>query len=140
MQSSYTGSAYRRCGFSSENEWGTYWKAIEDAPKGTNLKQISVGPIGIWSIDSQGQMLVRREVSMDSFPDGSHWQILQNVPNDPPHEEGKMGFKSVSVTDVDVWTVSSSNFISRRSGVTPKNPSGTGWQLGISVSLTLFES
>lgn len=133
----YTGSAYRRCGFSSENECGTYWKAIEDAPKGTNLKQISVGPIGIWSIDSQGQMMVRREVC-DSFPEGSHWQLMQNVPNDPPHEEGKMGFKSVSVTDANVWAVSSSNFICRRGGVTPKTPCGTGWQLGISVSLHFF--
>lgn len=129
-----SGSAYRRCGFSSENEWGTYWKAIEDAPKGVTLKQISVGPMGIWAIDSQGQCLVRREVC-DSFPEGSHWHILQNVPNDPPHEEGKIGFKSVSVTDTDVWAVSNSNFICRRSGVTPKNQSGTGWQLGISVSL-----
>lgn len=97
------------------------------------LKQISVGPIGIWAIDSQGQMLVRREVC-DSFPEGSHWQILQNVPNDPPHEEGKIGFKSVSVTDTNVWAVSNSCYICRRSGVTPKNPAGTGWQLGISVS------
>lgn len=130
----FTGLAYRRCGFSTENECGTYWKAIEDAPKGIVLKQISVGIAGIWAIDSQGQLLVRREVC-DSFPEGSHWQILQNVPNDPPHEEGKIGFKSVSVTDTDVWAVSNSNVVSRRSGVTPKNPAGTGWQLGISASI-----
>lgn len=67
------GSALRRCGFSSENECGTYWKAIDDTPKGTTLRTISVGALGIWSIDSQGQMLVRREIC-DSFPEGSHWQ------------------------------------------------------------------
>lgn len=130
---SLLGAAYRRCGFSSENECGTYWKAIEDAPKGITLKQISVGLAGIWAIDSQGQLLVRREVC-DSFPEGSHWQILQNVPNDPPHEEGKIGFKSVSVSDTDVWAVSISNYVCKRSGVTPKNPAGSGWQLGINVS------
>lgn len=97
------------------------------------MKQISVGLAGIWAIDSQGQLLVRREVC-DSFPEGSHWQILQNVPNDPPHEEGKIGFKSVSVSDTDVWAVSNSNYVCKRSGVTPKNPAGSGWQLGINVS------
>lgn len=130
------GSAMRRCGFSLENEGGTYWKVIGDAPKGTGLKQLSVGSLGIWSIDSQGQLLVRREVC-DSFPEGSHWQLLQNVPNDPPHEEGKIGFQSISVTDTDVWAVSVSNHVCRRSGITPKNPAGTGWQLGESVSISL---
>lgn len=91
--------------------------------------------LGIWAIDSQGQMLVRREVC-ESFPEGSHWQLLQNVPNDPPHTEGKSGFRSVSVTDTEVWAVSNSNYICRRSGVTQKNPAGTGWQLGISVCIT----
>lgn len=133
----FLGSAYRRCGFSSENECGTYWKAIEDAPKGTVLKQISVGALGIWAIDSQGQILVRREVC-DSFPEGSHWQVLQNVPNDPPHEETKMGFRSVSVTDTEVWAVSNSSYVCKRSGVTLKNPAGTGWQLGVSVSILTF--
>lgn len=134
---SHVGSAYRRYGFSSEIECGTYWKAIEDAPKGTMLKQISIGTIGIWAIDSQNQLLVRREVC-DSFPEGSHWQILQNIPNDPPHEDGKIGFKSISVTDSEVWAVSNSNFICRRSGVTIKNPAGTGWQLGIPVSILFY--
>lgn len=134
----WTGLAYRRCGFTTENECGTYWKTIDDAPKGTVLKQISVGSLGIWTIDSQGQLLVRREVC-DAFPEGSHWQVLQNVVNDPPHEDGKMGFRSVSVTGSDVWAVSNTNFVCRRSGVTAKNPAGTGWQLGISVSADFFQ-
>lgn len=137
MSNNFSGSAYRRCGFSSENEYGTYWKAIEDAPKGTVLKQISVGALGIWAIDSQGQILVRREVC-DSFPEGSHWQVLQNVPNDPPHEEDKMGFRSVSITDTEVWAVSNSSYVCKRSGVTLKNPAGTGWQLGLSVSIDRY--
>lgn len=124
--------AYRRYGFSTENECGSYWKTIDDAPKNTTLKQISVGAIGIWAVDSQGQFLVRREVC-DSFPEGSHWQVLPNVPNDPPHEEGKMGFKSVSVDGTDVWAVSNSCVLCKRTGITRKNPAGTGWQLGISV-------
>lgn len=128
------GIAYRRLGFSKENEWGTYWSGIEDAPKGTLLKQISVGSLGIWAIDSHGQMLVRQEVC-DSFPCGSHWKLLENVPNDPPHEEGKIGFRSVAVTATDVWAVSNSSFVCRRSGITKKNPAGTGWQLGESVCI-----
>lgn len=68
------GIAYRRCGFSAENECGTYWKVV-DAPKGILLKQISIGSLGIWAIDGQGQVLVRQEVC-DSFPCGSHWKVL----------------------------------------------------------------
>lgn len=128
------GAAYRRCGFSMENDCGTFWKLIDDAPKGTMLKQISVGSFSVWAIDGQGQLLVRREIC-DAFPEGSHWQILQNILNDPPHEDGKMGFRSVSVNDSNVWAVSNSNFVCRRSGVTASNPAGTGWQLGISVSV-----
>lgn len=81
---------------------------------------------------------MRREVC-DAFPEGSHWQVLQNVVNDPPHEDGKMGFRSVSVTGSDVWAVSNTNFVCRRSGVTAKTPAGTGWQLGISVSVGFFQ-
>lgn len=116
-----TGLTYRRCGFSSENEFGNFWKTIDDAPKGIQLKDISVGALGIWSIDSQGQLLIRREVC-DSFPDGSHWQLLANIPNDPPHTDGKIGFKSISVNESGVWAVSSSSYVCRRSGVTSKNP------------------
>ena len=36
------------------------------------------------------------EVS-STFPEGSHWQLLANIQNDPPHYEGNVGFKSVSV-------------------------------------------
>lgn len=97
------------------------------------LKEVAVGGLGIWAIDSQGQFLVRREVC-DSFPDGSHWQILANIPNDPPHVDGNIGFRSVSVTSSGVWAVSNSNHICKRTGTTVKNPAGTGWKLGISAS------
>lgn len=134
----HTGAAYRRCGFSMENDCGTFWKIIDDAPKGTALKQISVGSFSVWAIDGQGQLLVRREIC-DAFPEGSHWQILPNILNDPPHEDGKMGFRSVSVGDSSVWAVSNSNVVCRRSGVTVANPAGTGWQLGISVSFVIVQ-
>lgn len=123
--------AYRRWGYSAENERGSYWKTIDDAPKNIVLRQISVGSVGIWAIDSHGQFLVRREVC-GAFPEGSHWQIL---PNDPPHDGRKNGFKSVSVTNNDVWSVSSSSILCKRSGITTRNPAGTGWQIGIAVRL-----
>lgn len=126
--------AYRLCGFSVENVRGSFWKTIDDAPKNIVLKQISVGSVGIWAIDSHGQFLVRREVC-GTFPEGSHWQVLPNVPNDPPHDLGKIGFNSVSVTNNDVWSVSSSSILCKRSGITTRNPAGTGWQIGIAVRL-----
>lgn len=126
------GSAYRRCHVTADNPLGEAWQTI-DPPQGSMLKSISVGSAGIWAIDTRGQMVIRREIT-DAFPEGSHWQVLPNVVNDPPHEEGKIGFKSVSVTD-EVWSVSVSGCVCKRSGVTKDNPAGTGWMLGISVSL-----
>lgn len=124
------GCAFRRCGITVDNPKGETWQMIEP-PKGSTLKQISVGELGIWIIDSTGQLGVRREVS-ESFPDGSHWQVLPNIPNDPPNEEAKMGFRCISVGD-EVWAVSNSGVLCKRFGVTPKNLSGTGWNFGISV-------
>lgn len=125
------GSAYRRCQISVENVCGEAWQPV-DPPKGSMLKKISAGNAGIWAIDSQNQLVVRKEVC-SSFPEGSHWQVLQNIANDPPHEEEKIGFKSVTVTD-EVWAVSVSGCLCKRSGVTAKNPAGTGWNLGVAVS------
>lgn len=129
------GSAYRRCGMNVENVCGDVWQAV-DPPKGSHLKQISVGSIGIWAIDGQGQIVVRRELG-NSFPEGTHWQVLPNVPNDPPHDDGKIGFRSVSVTD-EVWAVSNSGCVCKRTGVTNQNPAGTGWNLGITVNVILY--
>lgn len=124
------GSAYRRCGINVENVCGDVWQAV-DPPKGSHLKQIAVGTIGIWAVDGQGQMVVRREVGQ-SFPEGTHWQVLPNVPNDPPHDDGKIGFRAVSVTD-EVWAIANSGCVCKRNGVTNQNPAGTGWNLGITV-------
>lgn len=124
------GSALRRIGITTENPQGTAWATIEP-PKGSVLKQISVGELGVWAIDSTGQMIVRREVCK-KIPQGNSWDVLTNVLNDPPHEEGKVGFRSVSVGS-SVWAVSSSGFVCKRCGVTSTNPAGTGWFLGLRV-------
>lgn len=129
------GTAYRRTNISADNICGESWQII-DPPKGSMLKKISIGNAGIWAIDSQNQLVVRKEVN-SSFREGTHWQILHNFVNDPPHEEEKVGFKSISVTD-EVWAVSVSGYICKRSGLTAKNPAGTGWTLGISVSLKIL--
>lgn len=96
------------------------------------MKQISVGSIGVWAVDNLGQVLVRREISSISLPEGTHWQVLTNVPNDPPHEHDKIGFRTVSVTD-EVWAISCSGCVCKRCGVTAENPAGTGWDIGTMV-------
>lgn len=129
---SKNGCALRRNGITDENPQGTSWTTI-DPPKGCVLKQIAAGAGGIWAIDATGQMCVRQEVSR-KMPEGSHWQVLGNALNDQPHEDGKIGFRSVSVGDL-VWAVSNSGFVCKRGGVTSTNPAGTGWILGLKVRL-----
>jgi tectonin beta-propeller repeat-containing protein 1 len=124
------GNAFWRYGISRDNPQGEAWQPIE-SPNGVTFKQISIGTIGIWVLDSTGRLAVRKEVTA-FCPEGTHWQILSNVQNDPPHYENQIGFKSVSVGD-EVWAVSTSGYVCRRSGITKNNPAGTGWVLGISV-------
>uniref|UniRef100_A0A182YKR0 Uncharacterized protein n=1 Tax=Anopheles stephensi TaxID=30069 RepID=A0A182YKR0_ANOST len=122
------GSAFLRCGITVENPLGNKWQMIEP-PGGVSFKQISVGTCGIWALDTVGRLSVRKEIN-GTFPEGSHWQLLPNVLNDPPHYEGNSGFKNVSVGE-HVFAVSQSGYVCKRSGITPLNPAGTGWILGI---------
>ncbi|XP_055686263.1 tectonin beta-propeller repeat-containing protein isoform X2 [Lutzomyia longipalpis] len=123
------GSAFYRYGVTREKLLGESWQVVEP-PQGGCLKQIRAGDAGVWVLDATGRLAVRREITV-TFPEGSHWQVLNNVPNDPPHSEGaNVGFRSVSV-GAQVWAVSNTGFVCRRCGVTPENPAGTGWNLGI---------
>lgn len=125
------GSAYFRYGMSVENPQGDAWQQVE-SPNGISFKQISAGKMGVWALDATGCLAVRREITT-TFPEGSHWQLLPNVPSDPPHTEGTVGFKAISVGD-EVWAISNSGFICKRCGITKDQPAGTGWNLGINVS------
>lgn len=122
------GAIYYRFGITSEKPYGVSWQPLE-SPSGVTFKQISAGKCGVWVLDSNGRLAVRKEIST-TFPEGSHWQILVNIPTDPPHYEGCVGFKSVSVGDV-VMAASNSGYICFRVGITDCNPAGTGWNLGI---------
>lgn len=135
------GSAFFRFGISVEKPQGEAWQPVE-SPSGVAFKQISVGLQGIWALDSTGRLAVRKELTK-TFPEGTHWQILPNVPNHPPHSEGSVGFKSISV-GTEVWATSLSGFVCKRCGITKDNPAGTGWHLGIPgqwqfVSVTGYE-
>lgn len=129
------GSAFFRFGITKDIPQGRAWQPVEP-PSGVSFKQISVGKMGIWALDSNGRLVIRREVT-STFPEGSHWELLNNVPSDPPHTEGSVGFKNVSCGE-QVWAVSMSGYVCKRCGITDKHPLGTGWTLGIAVSLFLF--
>lgn len=116
-----------------ENPLGSKWQPVEP-PGGVIFKQISVGKAGIWTVDTTGRLSVRKEITA-TFPEGSHWQLLSNIQNDPPHYEGNIGFKNVSVGE-HVMAVSQSGYICKRSGISPDNPAGTGWTLGIQVCIS----
>lgn len=129
------GSVFVRNGICKENILGDKWKSIE-CPNGVSFKQISAGECGVWGLDTTGRLIVRRDISSKT-PLGKQWQILINIPNDPPHSEGNVGFKCISVGK-EVWAISHTGYICKRCGITELNPVGTGWNLGISVSFCLF--
>lgn len=49
------------------------------------MKQISVGQDVVWALDTTGRLSVRREVKAKIFPEGTYWQTLPAMPNDPIH-------------------------------------------------------
>ncbi|XP_068143293.1 tectonin beta-propeller repeat-containing protein [Drosophila tropicalis] len=122
------GMVFFRYGITRQNPCGDAWQQIE-APAGVNFKAISVGRSGIWALDNQQRLAVRKEITR-TFPEGSHWQFLPNAVNIPPHTETHCGFRSVSVGK-EVWAVSLNGIICRRCGITKENPAGVGWNLGV---------
>ncbi|XP_049762873.1 tectonin beta-propeller repeat-containing protein [Schistocerca cancellata] len=135
------GSAYWRFGITDSNPTGAVWESVEP-PAGKVLKQISVGSYAVWALDSQGQLSLRREVT-PVFPEGTHWQTLPTSANDAATQDriasgstssaSTSGFRHVSAgrADGEVWAITASGVVSRRYGVTPENPAGTGWVHGI---------
>lgn len=110
---------------------GDAWQTI-DAPTGVKFKALSVGQAGIWALDTNNRLAVRKEITK-TFPEGSHWQFLANMPNIPPHTDTQIGFKSISV-GTEVWAVALSGVICKRCGISKDNPGGSGWNMGIPVS------
>lgn len=125
-----TGAILFRIGITPEKLIGETWQRVE-APSNVNFKSISAGALGVWALDKSGRLGVRREVSA-AHPEGTSWQLIQNVVNDAPHFEGdgNVGFKCVSVGEI-VMALSNSGYICKRDGITSDNPTGTGWTLGI---------
>ncbi|TGZ54256.1 Tectonin beta-propeller repeat-containing protein [Temnothorax longispinosus] len=134
------GSSCWRLGISVTKPTGIQWQNVEP-PSGAQLKQISVGDDVIWVLDTMGRLSVRREVQPNVFPEGTHWQTLPAMPNDPIHIDmsvanAKQGFRHVSVSreQGQVWAISGAGIICRRIGVTHENPAGTGWVTGIGAN------
>lgn len=55
------------------------------------MKQIAVGINVVWALDSNGKISVRREIQSNIFPEGTFWQTLPALTNDPIHI-GKLNF------------------------------------------------
>nr|XP_012138100.1 PREDICTED: tectonin beta-propeller repeat-containing protein isoform X2 [Megachile rotundata] len=134
------GSSYWRLGITSEKPTGLQWQNVEP-PSGAHLKQISVGKDVVWALDTAGRLSVRREVQLNVFPEGTHWQTLPAMPNDPIHIDmsvvnAKQGFRHIDVAreEGQVWAVSGAGILCRRIGVTETNPAGTGWVTGIGAN------
>lgn len=66
-------------GITEERLEGDKWICVEP-PSNGQLKQVSVNTIGVWAIDNQGRIHVRKEITT-TFPEGTHWQTIYA---DPP--------------------------------------------------------
>ncbi|KAK1121372.1 hypothetical protein K0M31_010666 [Melipona bicolor] len=134
------GSSYWRLGITSAKPTGIQWQNVEP-PSGAHLKQISVGKDVVWALDTTGKLSVRRGVQVNVFPEGTHWQTLPVMPNDPIHIDmsvinAKQGFRHVAVAreQGQVWAVSGAGILCRRIGISNENPAGTGWATGIGAN------
>jgi tectonin beta-propeller repeat-containing protein 1 len=125
-----SGSIFFRVDVTFENPIGSTWKRI-DSPSNMQFKQISAGMSGVWALDSQSRLSVRCGINSERL-EGTHWQLLPNIPNDPPNLEDdvNIGYKCISVGKV-VMVISNSGFVCKRNGITKENPIGTGWDLGV---------
>lgn len=124
------GAIFFRTEVSFENPMGSSWKRI-DSPSSTHFKLISAGEKGVWALDILSRLSVRIGVT-ESCHEGTHWQLLPNIPNDAPNldDEMNIGFKCISVGRI-VMAISSSGYVCKRNGITKEHPSGTGWDVGI---------
>ncbi|KAK0160372.1 hypothetical protein PV328_007788 [Microctonus aethiopoides] len=134
------GSSYWRFGISHTKLLGEMWTNVEP-PAGAQLKQISVGKNVVWALDTIGRLSLRREIQPKVFPEGTFWQTLPAMPNDPIHIDlsvitAKQGFRHVSVSHEtgQVWAISGAGIVCQRIGVTNENPAGTGWTTGIGAN------
>ncbi|XP_033340443.1 tectonin beta-propeller repeat-containing peroxin 23 isoform X2 [Megalopta genalis] len=134
------GSSYWRLGINIAKPTGTQWQNVEP-PSGAHLKQISVGRNVVWALDTNGRLSVRRDVQPNVFPEGTYWQTLPAMPNDPIHIDmsvinAKQGFRHVAVgkEQGQVWAISGAGILCRRIGISDENPAGTGWATGIGAN------
>ncbi|KAL0272686.1 UNVERIFIED_CONTAM: hypothetical protein PYX00_005559 [Menopon gallinae] len=136
---SKSGAAFWRFGITPTNPIGEAWNTVE-APVGTTLKQISVGAAGVWALDSNGRLSVRREET-GAFPEGTHWETLPLYsPDQVFHEEYSLantpvtsasgGFRYVSAKS-RLWAITWTGQLVYRLGISPQNPGGCMWIPGI---------
>lgn len=126
------GCAYWRLGITKDKIEGNKWICVEPPP-GCKLKHISVGLMGVWCLDTNGKIHVRKDVS-ESFPEGTTWQTIDVDPSVTNVAPNSTGFKHVSVGRKDVWVTTNSGGLLRRMGVCRENPIGAGWDPAIAVS------
>lgn len=62
------GAILFRKGITESNVIGDSWKRI-DAPSNMQFRQVSVGIKGVWAVDTQSRLAVRRDIS-NSCPEG----------------------------------------------------------------------
>ncbi|XP_011494826.1 PREDICTED: tectonin beta-propeller repeat-containing protein [Ceratosolen solmsi marchali] len=134
------GSSYWRFGITKEKPTGEYWENVEP-PSGSHLKQIAVGINIVWALDTLGRLSVRREIIPKLFPEGTYWQTLPTLINDPIHIDlsitnAKQAFRYISVGHIpnQVWAISGAGILCRRVGITDENPTGFGWTTGIGAN------
>ncbi|XP_031344755.1 tectonin beta-propeller repeat-containing protein isoform X2 [Photinus pyralis] len=124
------GCAYWRVGITKDKLEGDSWASVEP-PAGVQLKQVSVGKVGVWVLDKLGKLYIRKEVT-PVFPEGTHWQCITADPPILSSAPNTTGFKQVSAGNREVWAVTDGGVALKRHGICLENPAGTGWNVGIS--------
>lgn len=140
------GHAYFRIGLSEVCPSGQTWLQVQrpGASPGSALRQVSVGHENlVWALDVTNRLYLRLEVTR-VFPEGTCWHLVCSDQ-----------VKSISAHGRELWAtldgISPSSLVNglanalqgvtqvrgikaRRSGITPGNLFGSGWDIAVGVS------
>ena len=152
------GSAFIRLGVSEQVPQGQHWLQVQPPQNGpdSGLRYISVGGLNgtlVWAIDGAQRLYLRQEVT-HVFPEGTSWLFVTGdvraISAGSTHGELWAVLESATPANLVDGLVTAlvgstgasggaatgrtdgvRGVLARRSGVTPSNPTGTGWDIAI---------
>jgi len=118
------GQIYLRQGVTDSCPSGQLWVQLSNPDQTIKYRSVEAGRSGLWAVDTGGKLWLRKGISIQ-YPEGTSWLLVCS------------SVRSISCGDAgDLWAVVDdingvSGVLARRGGITPCNPGGEDWEVGI---------